>query len=163
MAASLPHALRAGLMSPITYHESDTTTTADLARRVRTASHEESDMNMFHRSPDPLSIRELAVDPADVDRETYPVTIRLNRPLTSQEVTALAADDGPAVRPDGDSIVVPDAKLDDVAHGHADWLRRLERAEAIAHQQQGEALLGASSEHTDFPSIGDPRGNVGMH
>ena len=33
-----------------------------------------------------LGIVELAVDPADVDRETYPVRIRLTRPLTAYEV-----------------------------------------------------------------------------
>ena len=41
---------------------------------------------MTRRHRPALGIVELAVDPADVDQETYPVRIRLTRPLTAYEL-----------------------------------------------------------------------------
>ncbi len=92
------------------------------------------------RQPGPLFIRELAVDPADVDQATYPVTLRLSRPLSANEMTALATLDSEC-RPTGDSIVIPGARLDDVAHAQADWVLRLETVQRVADEIAGEELL----------------------
>ena len=46
---------------------------------------------MTRRHRPALGIVELAVDPADVDQETYPVRIRLTRPLTAYEAEGLAS------------------------------------------------------------------------
>jgi hypothetical protein len=73
----------------------------------------------------PPTITELAVDPADVDAETYPVRIRLSRSLSEHEAQALAAlAPGTAVEPE--SVMVPDARLDDVAHASEEWTFLLE-------------------------------------
>ncbi len=88
----------------------------------------------------PLLVRELAVDPGDVDNETYPVTLRLSRRMSANEVTALAGIDGGWVA-EGDSIVIHDARLDDVAHAHSEWAARLETVQRLADELSGEALL----------------------
>jgi hypothetical protein len=90
-----------------------------------------------------LRIVELAVDPADVDRDTYPVTIRLTRPLTAYEVSGLAAME-PGLSAEGNAIVVPDARLDDVARECDTWSRRLEQAQSRADELAGEALVADS-------------------
>ncbi|GAA1450923.1 hypothetical protein GCM10009641_84390 [Mycobacterium cookii] len=90
-----------------------------------------------------LRILELAVDPADVDRETYPVRIRLTRPLTTYEVSGLAAME-PGLSTDGDAIVVPAARLDDVARECDTWARRLERVQSRAEELEGEAWVADS-------------------
>lgn len=90
-----------------------------------------------------LRIVELAVDPADVDRDTYPVTIRLTRPLTAYEVSGLAAME-PRLSAEGNAIVVPDARLDDVARECDTWSRRLEQAQSRAEELAGEALVADS-------------------
>ena len=45
-----------------------------------------------------IGIVELAVDPADVDQETYPVRIRLTRALTTYEAAVVSASGPPASR-----------------------------------------------------------------
>jgi hypothetical protein len=87
-----------------------------------------------------LGIVELAVDPADVDRETYPVRIRLTRPLTAHEAEGLASAE-PGLRSEGDAIVVPAARLDDVARDVDAWNARLERVQTRADQLDGETLV----------------------
>lgn len=94
-----------------------------------------------HR-PD-LGIVELAVDPADVDRDTYPVTIRLTRTLTPYEVSGLAAIE-PGLRAEGDAIVVPGARLDDVARECETWVSRLERVQSRADELEGETWIADS-------------------
>ena len=91
-----------------------------------------------HR-PD-LGIVELAVDPADVDRETYPVRIRLTRPLTAYEADGLESVE-PGLRSEGDAIVLPAARLDDVARDVDTWAARLERLQTRADQLEGETLM----------------------
>ena len=93
-----------------------------------------------NHASDPLRLRELAVDPADVDRDRYPVTIRLSRRMTDHEIQALAAID-PGVRALGDVIVVDDAKLDDIAHAHGEWTTRLESVEARGEELAGEYMI----------------------
>ena len=88
------------------------------------------------RKPD-LGIVELAVDPADVEQDTYPVRIRLTRPLTAYEVEALLAAE-PRLRAEGDAIVV---RLDDVARAHDTWRSRLERAQSLADEREGETMV----------------------
>ena len=90
-----------------------------------------------------LEIVELAVDPADVDRDTYPVTIRLTRALTAYEVSGLAAME-PGVTADGDAIVVPEARLDDVARDHETWASRLEQVTSRADEIEGETWVADS-------------------
>jgi hypothetical protein len=97
-------------------------------------------MSMRRKHKTELGIAELAVDPADVDRRTYPVTIRLTRPLTPWEIEALATL-VPGLRAEDDAIVVPDARLDDVAREHEAWLGRLERARALADELEGESWI----------------------
>jgi hypothetical protein len=87
-----------------------------------------------------LGIVELAVDPADVDRDTYPVRIRLTRPLTPYEVDSLAASE-PDLRCEGDALVLPAARLDDVARDIALWHLRLEQAQSRADEREGEVLV----------------------
>lgn len=87
-----------------------------------------------------LGIVELAVDPADVDRETYPVRIRLTRPLTTYEADGLASAE-PGIRSEGDAIVLPAARLDDVARDVDTWAARLERVQTRADQLEGETLM----------------------
>ncbi len=87
-----------------------------------------------------LAIVELAVDPFDVDRPTYPVRIRLTRPLTTYEAEGLAMIE-PGLRCEGDAIVVPDARLDDVARDHETWSARLERVRTRAGELEGAGLL----------------------
>lgn len=84
-----------------------------------------------------LGIVELAVDPADVDRDTYPVRIRLTRPLTTWEAEGLAAAE-PGLRSEGDAIVLPAARLDDVARDVDGWAARLERVQSRADELEGE-------------------------
>ena len=87
-----------------------------------------------------LGIVELAVDPADVDQETYPVRIRLTRPLTAYEAEGLASVE-PGLRSEGDAIVLPAARLDDVARDVDTWSARLERVQTRAEQLEGETLV----------------------
>jgi len=87
-----------------------------------------------------LGIVELAVDPADVDRETYPVRIRLTRPLTTHEADGLASAE-PGLRSEGDAIVLPAARLDDVARDVDTWIARLEQVQARADELEGETLM----------------------
>ncbi len=87
-----------------------------------------------------LAIVELAVDPADVDRSSYPVRIRLSRPLTAYEAEGLAVIE-PRLRCEGDAIVVPDARLDEVARDHETWSARLERVRTRAGELEGASLL----------------------
>lgn len=87
-----------------------------------------------------LGIVELAVDPADVDRETYPVRIRLTRPLTTYEADGLASVE-PGLRSEGNSIVLPAARLDDVARDVDTWTARLEQVQTRADQLEGETLM----------------------
>lgn len=109
--------------------------------------------NMF-RKPGPLFIRELAVDPADVDHETYPVTLRLSRSLSANEITALSTLDSHCL-PAGDAIVIADAKIDDVARAHAEWAVRLETIQRVADEIAGEALLAQQrrAEHQEATEI----------
>ena len=93
-----------------------------------------------HRQRPALGIVELAVDPADVDRETYPVRIRLTRQLTPWEVDGLAAAE-PGLRSEGDAIVVPSARLDDVAREVETWTARLERVQTRADELEGETWM----------------------
>jgi hypothetical protein len=90
-----------------------------------------------------LGILELAVDPADVDRDTYPVRIRLTRSLTPYEAEGLAVME-PGLRTEGDSIVVPDVRLDDVARAHDAWASRLERVTSRADELEGESWIADS-------------------
>ena len=83
-----------------------------------------------------LAIVELAVDPSDVDSETYPVRIRLTRRLTPYEAEGLAMIE-PTLRCEGDAIVVPDANLDDIARAHETWTVRLERVQTRAGELEG--------------------------
>jgi hypothetical protein len=91
------------------------------------------------RKPE-LGIVELAVDPADVEQDTYPVRIRLTRPLTAYEVEGLLAAE-PGLRAEGDAIVVPDARLDDVARAYDTWRSRLERAQSLGDEREGETMM----------------------
>ncbi len=100
-------------------------------------------MARLRRSKPALAIVELAVDPADVDRETYPVRIRLTRPLTPYEAEGLAEME-PGLRTEGDAIVVPDTCLDDVARAHDAWASRLERVHSRADELEGETLIADS-------------------
>jgi hypothetical protein len=93
-----------------------------------------------HRHRPALRIVELAVDPADVDRETYPVRVRLTRPLTTYEAEGLASSE-PGVRTEGDAIVLPAARLDDVARDVDAWSARLERIQTRAGELEGETWL----------------------
>ena len=87
-----------------------------------------------------LAIVELAVDPSDVDSETYPVRIRLTRPLTTYEAEGLAMIE-PALRCEGDAIVVQGATLDDVARAHVSWAARLERVQTRAGELEAATLV----------------------
>ena len=80
------------------------------------------------------------MDPADVDQETYPVRIRLTRPLTTYEAEGLASVE-PGLRSEGDAIVLPAARLDDVARDVDTWSARLERVQTRADQLEGETLV----------------------
>ena len=93
-----------------------------------------------HRQRPALGIVELAVDPADVEQDTYPVRIRLTRPLTAYEVEALLAAE-PRLRAEGDAIVVPEARLDDVAREVETWTARLERVQTRADELEGETWM----------------------
>lgn len=104
-----------------------------------------------HR-PD-LGIVELAVDPADVDRETYPVRIRLTRPLTTYEADGLASVE-PGLRSEGDAIVLPAARLDDVARDVDTWAARLERVQTRADQLEGETLMADQRRFDDHARLG---------
>ena len=105
-------------------------------------------MTTRRRQRTPLGITELAVDPADVDAERYPVRIRLTRPLTAAEAESLAVAE-PGLRTEGDAIVVPRARLDDVAHDHDDWVARLERLETMAREREGEAWIADDARVTE--------------
>lgn len=105
-----------------------------------------------------LGIVELAVDPADVDRERYPVRIRLTRALTSWEADGIAVAE-PGLRVDGDSIVVPDARLDDIARAHDEWANRLERIESLAGELEGESLIAAQRRVDEQERHGPPLGS----
>ncbi|QSR31136.1 hypothetical protein CFI00_11625 [Nocardioides sp. S5] len=96
-----------------------------------------------NRNRPELAIVELAVDPVDVDRQTYPVRIRLTRPMTAYEAEGLAVME-PGLRTEGDAIVVPDARLDDVARECDTWAHRLERVQSRADELEGEALVAES-------------------
>lgn len=96
----------------------------------------------LRRKPE-LAIVELAVDPADVDEETYPVRIRLTRPLTPYEAEGLAEME-PGLRTEGDAIVVNHTRLDDVARAHGAWASRLERMQSRAEEIEGETWVADS-------------------
>ena len=98
------------------------------------------------RSHPALTITELAVDPADVDEDTYPVRIRLSRAVSPQEARALATL-APEARVDADSVVLPRATLDDVAHDAHVWEQRLEQAESLGQATSGEATRAADEAH----------------
>lgn len=93
-----------------------------------------------NKSRPALGIVELAVDPGDVDEDRYPVRIRLTRPLTSYEADHLSAGEA-GVRAEGDAIVLEHARLDDVARDHQRWSQRLERAESLGAEQEGEVMV----------------------
>ncbi len=95
------------------------------------------------RNTPALAIVELAVDPADVDEKTYPVRIRLTRPLTPYEAAGLAEMEH-GLRAEGDAIVVPDTRLDAVAREHDAWTARLERVQSRAAELQGETWIADS-------------------
>ncbi len=95
------------------------------------------------RQHTPLTITELAVDPADVDETTYPVRVRLSRQLTGHEVQALAQI-VPGAGIEGDALVLPDTSLDDVAHSAEEWTRLLERAESLGEGRDGESDRAAA-------------------
>ena len=82
----------------------------------------------------------LANGPADVDQETYPVRIRLTRTLTTYEAEGLASVE-PGLRSEGDAIVLPAARLDDVARDVDTWSARLEQVQTRADQLEGELLV----------------------
>ena len=84
---------------------------------------------------------ELAVDPADVDQETYPVRIRLTRPLTAYEAEGLASVE-PGIRSEGDAIVLPAARLDDVARDVDTWSARLEQGADARRPARGRDAGG---------------------
>lgn len=90
-----------------------------------------------------LGIVELAVDPADVDRDTYPVKIRLTRTLTSYEVSGLAEME-PGLTTRGDCLIIPAARLDDVARECDTWAHRLEQAQSRADELEGETWIADS-------------------
>jgi hypothetical protein len=98
------------------------------------------------RSHQGLTITELAVDPADVDETTYPVRIRLSRAVSPQEARALATL-APEARIDLDSVVLPRATLDDVAHDAHVWEQRLEQAESMGRAMSGAATRAADEAH----------------
>jgi hypothetical protein len=100
-------------------------------------------MAMGRRNHTDLGIVELAVDPADVDRDTYPVKIRLTRALTTYEVSGLAEME-PAIATEGDAIVIPRARLDDVAREHDLWVSRLERVQSRGEELEGETWVADS-------------------
>ena len=100
-----------------------------------------------------LGIVELAVDPADVDQETYPVRIRLTRTLTAYEAEGLASVE-PGLRSEGDAIVLPSARLDDVARETDIWRSRLERAQTRADQLEGEKLVADQRRVDDHARLG---------
>ncbi|CUR59187.1 hypothetical protein NOCA1170105 [metagenome] len=97
-------------------------------------------MSMRRKHKSDLGILELAVDPAAAERRNHPVRIRLTRPLTPWEVEGLAVV-VPGVRAEGDCVVVPDARLEDVAREHEQWLTRLERAQSIGDELEGESWV----------------------
>jgi hypothetical protein len=111
-------------------------------------------MALGRRQRPELAIVELAVDPADVDRETYPVRIRLTRPLTPHEVTGLV-ESAPGLRAEGDAIVVPEARIDDVARDHDGWRARLERVQTRAAELEGQGWVADQrrAEHLDRDGI----------
>ncbi len=93
--------------------------------------------------------------------------IRLTRPLTSFEVEVLAAAE-PGVRTEGDAIVVPDARLDDIARAHDAWSERLERVESLAEELEGAAWLADQRRVAEQSRHGSHLGNAhvsdrGMH
>ena len=95
------------------------------------------------QSPE-LAIAELAVDPTDVDRETYPVRIRLTRSMTPHEqaaLTPLAA----GAELEESAILLPEAKLDDVAHEIHLWAHRIEQAARVAESSVTQAAIDASA------------------
>ena len=108
-------------------------------------------MSMRRKHKTELGIVELAVDPADVERRTYPVRIRLTRPLTPWEVEGLAVV-APGLRAEGDALVVPDSRLDDVAREHEQWVVRLERAQSIGDELEGESWV-ADHQRMDRQSL----------
>lgn len=91
-------------------------------------------MNLLNRHPIELTITELAVDPGDVDRETYPVRIRLSRALSHDEGVALA-ELAPGTEIEEGAFVVPDTKLDDIAHAHGEWTRLVSAAAEIGNSR----------------------------
>jgi len=99
-----------------------------------------------HKHHPALTITELAVDPADVDEDTYPVRIRLSRPVSAQEARALAAL-APEAAIEHDSVVLPQARLDDVAHDSHEWEQRLEQAESMGQGMTGAATRAADEAH----------------
>jgi hypothetical protein len=99
-------------------------------------------MPLAHRHPG-LTITELAVDPADVDRSTYPVRLRLSRRLAPHETEALETL-LPHAQVEQQSILVDEASLDDVAHDIGTWNLAVERAERIAEERSGADAVHAT-------------------
>jgi hypothetical protein len=94
-----------------------------------------------------LTITELAVDPADVDRTTYPVRLRLSRRLAPHESDALATL-LPRASVEEQSIVLDEANLDEVAHDIGRWNLAVERAERIAEERSGADARHATDAST---------------
>ena len=107
---------------------------------------------MTRRHRPALGIVELAVDPADVDQETYPVRIRLTRPLTAYEAEGLASVE-PGIRSEGDAIVLPAARLDDTptAKRQAVGAGSSLKPKSLADSMEDINLDGDSG-HIDFAS-----------
>ncbi len=92
-------------------------------------------MSLTNRSAE-LSITELAVNPADVDRSTYPVRLRLSRRLKPHEIEALAGlMTGATI--EKRSLVLPEASLDDVAREVVHWNYLLGEATRIGDERSG--------------------------
>lgn len=101
-------------------------------------------MSLTNRSAD-LTITELAVDPADVDRSTYPVRLRLSRRLKPHEIEALTElMTGATV--EKKSLLLPEASLDDVAREVANWNRILGEAIRIGDERSGTDLQRAQNQ-----------------
>lgn len=97
-------------------------------------------MSMRRKPKTELGIVEVAVDPADVDRPGYPVRLRLTRPLTPWEAEGLAVM-VPGLTVEGDVLVLPDTRFEEVAREHDEWVLRLERARSLGDELQGASWM----------------------
>ena len=64
----------------------------------------------------------------------------LTRPLTPYEAQGLARVE-PGVRAEGDAIVVPLTRLDDIARDREAWAARLERVTSMAEELEGASWM----------------------